>query len=381
MVRRSVVRGSSSNRRTWHVFRFDITAGSDLSLTIDEFDIGPNLDILAELYDASGNLVASDNPTSQLGASISVSVPSGVDLLAIDGVGKGTWSANGYDDYGSLGQYSVSGTVEQTAVDTIPGGPVVIAAPVVNDLTTASSITYVFNQAINQTSFNPAADIPVFTGPLDNDLRSQITGFEFTAVDTLRVDFNSQTVGGSYDITIGPEILDIDGLQMDQDQDGLPGEANDVYEFSFNLTGDSVAGGPAVIGDPTVDDLTSATSITYVFNQPINQSSFDPGQDIADFTGPFGVDLRSQVTGYQFTNPDTLRIDFSAETIGGEYEITVGPDILDVEGLPMDQDLDGIAGEATDVHTFSFNLVGDGVLGGPVAIVHWYRMTRKIPRR
>ena len=310
------------------VFRFDIAAGSDLTINIDPFYRGPNLDILAELYDASGNLIASDNPTNQLEASLSVSVPSGVYLLAIDGSGKGTWASNGYDDYGSLGQYFISGTLEQTAVDTVPGGPVVVSAPTVDDLLSASSITYLFNQAINQASFNPVADVTVFRDSFGGDLRSQITGYEFTNVDTLRIDFSPQTIGGTYEITLGPTILDIDGIQMDQDQDGIAGEATDDYEFSFEVAGDGVAGGPAVAAEPVVDDLTEASSITYVFDQAINQDSFDPLQDISLFSGPLGADLKPQITGHEFTDVDTVRIDFNPQRIGGTYEITLGPENL-----------------------------------------------------
>lgn len=92
------------------VFTFSIQAGT-INLTINPADLGPNLDILAELYDSSGNLIASSNSSSLLSASINLSVSSGQYYLHISGTGNGDPLGTGYTDYGSLGQYQISGTV------------------------------------------------------------------------------------------------------------------------------------------------------------------------------------------------------------------------------------------------------------------------------
>ena len=90
-------------------FVFETGAGT-IELDIDNFYRSPNLDILAQLYDVDGNLVASDNPTDQLDAYLNVNVIGGTYFLSIEGIGKGD-PATGYSDYGSLGYYSISGTV------------------------------------------------------------------------------------------------------------------------------------------------------------------------------------------------------------------------------------------------------------------------------
>ena len=87
------------------------TGAGAISLTVNPFTRAPNLDILAELYDASGNLIGSSNPTDLLSATITTNVAAGTYYLAIDGVGKGDPLGTGYTDYGSLGQYFINGTI------------------------------------------------------------------------------------------------------------------------------------------------------------------------------------------------------------------------------------------------------------------------------
>lgn len=83
---------------------------------------GANLDIAASLFRADGSLVQTFNPADLTTASFSINLAAGTYFLGIDGVGFGTPLAStptGYTDYGSLGQYMVSGTV-QSATSTPP---------------------------------------------------------------------------------------------------------------------------------------------------------------------------------------------------------------------------------------------------------------------
>ncbi|MBN2475076.1 MAG: hypothetical protein JXB62_10740 [Pirellulales bacterium] len=97
--------------RTSDVDYFSFYTGSGtIRLDIDPFYYHPNLDILAKLYDEDGSLVASSNPAEQLYADIEANVSEGVYYLSVDGIGKGD-PATAYSDYGSLGYYSIGGTV------------------------------------------------------------------------------------------------------------------------------------------------------------------------------------------------------------------------------------------------------------------------------
>ena len=90
-------------------FTFNST-GSNLALNINAFEVGANLDILAQLYNSSGQLIGTYNPTNSLSATINTYLSTGKYYLSIKGTGRGDL-ATGYSDYGSLGQYSITGTI------------------------------------------------------------------------------------------------------------------------------------------------------------------------------------------------------------------------------------------------------------------------------
>lgn len=90
------------------VFSFS-TPGS-FRVTVSPASVGANLDILAEIRDGSGTVVATANPTDRLDASFTLTVAAGRYTLSVRGVGFGSSLFNGYSNYASLGQYSVSMT-------------------------------------------------------------------------------------------------------------------------------------------------------------------------------------------------------------------------------------------------------------------------------
>ena len=92
-------------------YSFVADAGA-ITLNVNPAERGANLDILAELYSADGTLIATSNPIDGLAASISTTLATaGTYYLKIDGVGKGDPLTTGYSDYGSLGQYFISGNI------------------------------------------------------------------------------------------------------------------------------------------------------------------------------------------------------------------------------------------------------------------------------
>ena len=93
-------------------FQFQSGPGA-ISITVAVSDPSPNLNVLARLYDSAGTLLASANPGT-LGLTLTATVPSGTYTLLIEGVGDADPLTTGYSDYGSLGAYSVAGTVPAT---------------------------------------------------------------------------------------------------------------------------------------------------------------------------------------------------------------------------------------------------------------------------
>ncbi|HEX5789717.1 MAG TPA: Ser-Thr-rich GPI-anchored membrane family protein, partial [Luteolibacter sp.] len=111
------------------VFTFTTGAGN-ISFSANPYKCstetwGGNSDIVMELYNSSLTLVASSNPANDVTASINYAATAGDYYLVIKPTGCGTptvASPNGYTVYGSLGQYTVTGTI-------IPANSIVLTAP------------------------------------------------------------------------------------------------------------------------------------------------------------------------------------------------------------------------------------------------------------
>ncbi len=103
------------------------TVGGQITADVEVANVGPNLDAKLTLTDASGAVLAENDPdaardsdsvASGLGASVSADVEAGTYYLSVEGVGFGDPNAatpdnaNGYTEYGSLGNYSLSGTAD-----------------------------------------------------------------------------------------------------------------------------------------------------------------------------------------------------------------------------------------------------------------------------
>ncbi|MGB2402844.1 MAG: Calx-beta domain-containing protein [Akkermansiaceae bacterium] len=103
----SIASGVIELRTDVDVLAFN-TAGGSGTISVTGAAPSSNLDVLLQVYDGSGQLVASSNPADQITASASVSMASGTYYVRISGVGKGNPLDTGYTDYGSLGAYTVT---------------------------------------------------------------------------------------------------------------------------------------------------------------------------------------------------------------------------------------------------------------------------------
>jgi PKD repeat protein len=94
------------------VDQFSFASGPGaISFSVSPAARSANLDLLIELRNSSGVLLASANPVDALPASLSFSAAAaGTYYLSVQGVGKGDPLAGGYGDYGSVGQYAISGS-------------------------------------------------------------------------------------------------------------------------------------------------------------------------------------------------------------------------------------------------------------------------------
>ncbi len=234
------------------VFTFTTGAGS-VTLNVNSFLPGPNLDIQADLYDGTGTLVATSNPTSGLNASISATLAAGQYYLHIDGVGVGDPTSStptGYSDYASLGSYQITGSI----VD--PGQ---VAQLSINDVIvdeSAGTATFTVTRSGSTTG-----DVTVSYSTIDGSA-SAPGDFEYTAGSLTFTD------GGSSSQTIRVPIVD------DVDAEG-------VESFTVNLsnaTGGTIADGE---GTATINDNDANVSIS---DASANEGNLTKGKNGGDPT-------------------------------------------------------------------------------------------------
>lgn len=184
--------GNISTGSDIDVFKFTTGSGS-ISININPAPRGPNLDIQAKISDSAGNVLTTVDPAG-LPAALNMNLSAGVYYLAIDGVGAGDL-ATGYSDYGSIGQYSVTGTLVSS------GGQPPVAAASANTTSGTTPLTVGFSSvnssdpdgSIVSYSWNFGDGTPHSTQP--NPVHVYNSAGTFTAV--LTVTDNSGLTGTS----------------------------------------------------------------------------------------------------------------------------------------------------------------------------------------
>ena len=143
------------------MFCFDAEAGP-LNITVNPaWDAyyrsnqrGANLDVKASLYNANGNLVMAGNPSDETNASISATVLTGKYYLAVTGIGN---PVTPYSDYGSIGQYFISGRVTVSgSADANPPKPnpmTWVSKPYAQDSTSISMTATVAEDEVSQVQY------------------------------------------------------------------------------------------------------------------------------------------------------------------------------------------------------------------------------------
>lgn len=90
------------------VYRFT-TAGGSCTFTAAGDATSQNLDLRLEILSGDGSIVASANPDALTDASITTVLTAGEYFLRVSGTGRGDVLADGYLNYGSIGQYAITG--------------------------------------------------------------------------------------------------------------------------------------------------------------------------------------------------------------------------------------------------------------------------------
>nr|WP_286177679.1 S8 family serine peptidase [Rhodopirellula sp. JC639] len=223
-------------------------------------------------------------------------------------------------------------------------GPAVIAQVPSGDVMKAQDrIRVRFDERVDTATFTPQ-DIVAFQGPLGEITVTTVTPIAGSAGREFEITFPAQTALGDYAMTFGPAILDPFGNPMDQNVNGINGESvADRFLATFTIVPDTV--GPFVVAaspDDAVEGPVDRVRVT--FDEPIAAESFTTDR-ISEFVGPGGPIIVSDI---ETVSPTEFDIAFPTQDVLGTYRLTVGGAITDPAGNLLDQDQDGIGGEADE---------------------------------
>ncbi|MCC6232065.1 MAG: hypothetical protein IT580_05445, partial [Verrucomicrobiales bacterium] len=162
------------------------------------------------------------------------------------------------------------------------------------------------------------------------------------SISTYRLTVPALTVTGEYTLVVGPNIGDVSGRLMDQDEDGVAGESvEDQYRGVFTID----ATGPRVTSVSVSGDITSPVrQVDVIFSEAMAAGSFT-AEDVR-LVLPGGAILSG--LGVSRLNATTFQITFASQSQFGEYTLEIGPDVQDTVGNAMDQNQDGAPGGDAD---------------------------------
>ncbi len=222
--------------------------------------------------------------------------------------------------------------LENSPFWSISHSPIGAAAAPVN------TISFYFDHEMDQSSFSPVDDIVSFTGP---NGEIAISSYEWTTSKILTINFNLVSSLGQYQMVIGPDIRNVLGTPMFQDDDLVPGEnPDDQYYATF------VIKRPYILHHtPSGSVTTVVNAVQFEFDQPMDTGSFSIPNDIVSFKGPGGEISLDQVSS-SWIDDQILEITFLTQSEPGHYEMILGPAIENLQGYALDNNNDQIGGDA-----------------------------------
>jgi hypothetical protein len=172
---------------------FSFTTGSgDIVINVTPNHIGANLDVEASLYNSAGMLIETSNPSDTTVAFINaIDQTAGTYYLRVKGVGKGDPLIDGYSDYGSLGQFTVSGYVATSPFK----APTAIISPL-------SSETYSVSDEVHFDALE-SSDVDGYIASYHWDFGDNTSSSQLTPSHTFKV-------AGNYNVKL--TVTDNDGL-------------------------------------------------------------------------------------------------------------------------------------------------------------------------
>jgi subtilisin family serine protease len=163
------------------------------------------------------------------------------------------------------GKVTTGGVVNAGAAVANTNGPYVVTASPESSITSSAGLTTVqltFNEEINPATFT-AAQISL-SGPNgvipDSDV--SVSAVDGSNDHEFQVSFPAQTISGTYTLTVGPDIEDWYGNEMNQNRSNESGEASDAYTDTIQFTDTSTAVLLSVTAVPSVASAGAAENVT-----------------------------------------------------------------------------------------------------------------------
>jgi hypothetical protein len=290
------------------VFRFT-TSGGNASLRVTpesgNYDNVVNMNMRLQLYNEAGDLIIESDPANSYAASIDTELEAGNYTVHVEGTNSGSPDVSGFSDYGSIGQYGLTGDVEGLGgliveinqpqleeVSIADGNGLVLAASVVGseDFVNWKATGVPVGGGVAFSSTSSKATRATFTGPGLYTLRFRASLDPIFTDKELKVSVESANQAPFYEnrgpvVRIQPEDLyySMQGLITGRvSDDGVPSTAQPAYEWkvvSGNAEISNIrAQRPNVIfkdNQPNIVSLESSDGQIRTFAQAQVQSFFD----------------------------------------------------------------------------------------------------------
>ena len=249
---------------------------------------------------------------------------------------------NNYREYGGDGVNKVA-ILDPDATETDP----ITGATVMNEVLTISGITPdPVPPAVKEWCINSAAVDPITKSVLVNSEDGYLYRWDLTTNSfTERIQI-TWGVGEAYT----PTVIGVDGTVY---------AINNATLWAIN----SPAGPSVATATPAGNLFGDVSHVRVTFNEPIDPASFTPAK-IVSFVGPSGPGIPvSTVTAVTGTANTQFDLTFPTQHTLGNYIMTIGPDIRDTAGHPMDQNGNGTPGEIPgDQYILRFTIQGPKVV-------------------
>ena len=229
-------------------------------------------------------------------------------------------------------------------------GPRITEHAFLQDWSGVHGLRVTFDRAIDPNSFT-TADVSVSgpNGPVDVTSIAAAGGSDYDIL------FEG-TPAGTYTVVVGPEITTPLGDAMDQNENGVNGDPDDRFTAATQVV--DVAG-PRVTDVSFGGTPTRLTSIRVTFSERVKGTTFSASDVV--LRNPSGARISvTRISGVVGSDNSQFDVYFTAQTAGGTYTVTIGPNVADMVGNIMDQNANGFPGEAGDA------FVGSTVLATPV---------------